>query len=122
MTAEKPINTAKLKRTENEETPTNIPLKPSTPYVNGSRYEIYLIQTGKFSNGNKAPDKKNNGKITKFIIKLNPCMSFIFEANINPKPMKVEDMSSIKITDSKNADMPAILNPIKIEIPRIKIP
>ena len=39
---------------------------------------------GKPSSGNKAPERKNNGMIKKFIIKENACMSSSNEAMVVP--------------------------------------
>ena len=67
--------TSKTKKSmikENEEIPIKAPLNPSTPYVSGSAYDMYLTASGRLFNGNKAPDKKKSGNIIKLTIKLNP--------------------------------------------------
>ena len=72
--------------------------------------------------GYRAPDKKKSGKIIKFIIKLNPCISFIFDANIRPMPMNVKAIVSMKTIDNNRGRIPLILKPMKNEIPRSKMP
>lgn len=85
-------------------------------------YEIFLIGVGKFSIGNRAPDRKNSGKITKFIIKLKPWISFIFEANIKPSPMNETEIKTINKIAKGKLENDEIRNPIASEISRIKIP
>lgn len=48
-------------------------------------------------------------------------MSFITEAKIKPKPINPEDIKIINKIANKKEEIPGILNPITIEIIKIKI-
>lgn len=102
---EKIAQTAKLNPIGNIESFSNTPLMPSIAYVSGSRYEKNLIKTGRFPMGVIAPDRKNKGKMTKFIIIWKPSASLILQAKDNPSDRNISAIRTMKETIPANRKM-----------------
>ena len=74
------------------------------------------------ASGNNAPERKNIGMMTKFIINENACISSILDAIAVPKAAKSIAIKNIKTKASNARGILTGLNPIAMEIKKTTIP
>src|SRR5574341_4775 len=66
----------------------------STPYVRGLSVTRIVIQRGRPSSGNMAPERKNIGSVRKFMITVNPCIDRMREAAAMPMAVSENEIYS----------------------------
>ncbi len=72
--------------------------------------------------GNSAPERKSSGIMRKFMIRLNPCISFSLEAMASPSPMKAMEIRIMKASAIITPAADIGLKPITKEIISIAEP
>ena len=85
------------------ETPVKAARRPSTPYVNGLKKAIQRMKAGAVVKGKSAPDRKNNGMLTRFMMRPKPCMSSMVEAMAVPKAVKTSAIENMNKRPQRTA-------------------